>query len=91
MAEKDNLLTRLKHAWNAFTNRDPTTVYSREIGVSYGGRPDRPRFSRGNERSIITAIYNRIALDVSSVAIQHIKTHENQKYGRTVKIGLNNC
>ena len=91
MAEKDNLLTRLKHAWNAFTTRDPTNMYSKETSVSYGGRPDRPRFSRGNERSIITAIYNRIALDVASVAIQHVKLDDNGRYLETIKSGLNNC
>ena len=54
--------SRIKHAWNAFLNRDPTGFY-RDIGVGYSYRPDRPRLTRGNERSIVTSVYNRIALD----------------------------
>ena len=87
------LRTRLRHAWNAFVNnRDPT--YSRQdsdMGTSYFYRPDRPRFSRGNERSIVTAIYNRIALDVSSVTIQHVRLDVNDRYIETINSGLNNC
>lgn len=51
--------SRIKHAWNAFLNRDPTSYY-RDIGVGYSYRPDRPRLTRGNERSIVTSVYNRI-------------------------------
>ena len=58
--------TRLKHAWNVFMNRDPT-LYYRELGMGYSYRPDRPRFTRGNERSIVTSVYNRIALDVAAI------------------------
>lgn len=59
---------RLKHAWNAFFNKDPTRSY-RDIGIGYSFRPDRMRFSRGNERSIVTSVYNRIAMDVAAVEI----------------------
>lgn len=62
-----NLSTRLAHAWNAFTSRDPTQYII--TGPGYSSRPDRPRLSRGNEKSIATSIFNRIALDVSSVSI----------------------
>lgn len=81
---------RLKHAWNAFTNRDPTGGYA-SIGPSYSRRPDRPRLSRGNERSIITAIFNRIALDVAAVNIRHCKLDENGRFVEEVKSGLNSC
>lgn len=82
---------RLQHAWNAFVNnRDPTIQY-RDLGYSYGYRPDRPRFSRGNERSIITAIYNRIAVDVAALRIEHVQLDEDGRYESTLKTGLNNC
>lgn len=82
--------TRLKHAWNAFLNRDPTTDF-RDIGVSYAYRPDRVRFTRGNERSIVTSIYNRIALDVSAISIQHVRLDENGRFMSVIDSGLNNC
>lgn len=82
--------SRLKHAWNAFRNRDPTP-YTVDLGSSYSYRPDRPRLSRGNERSIITAIYNRIALDVAAVSIQHVKLDDNGRFSEQVDSGLNNC
>ena len=75
--------SRLKHAWNAFMNRDPTSSY-RNIGNGYYYRPDRPRFTRGNERSIVTSVYNRIALDVASINIQHCKLDDN---GRFLSVG----
>lgn len=82
---------RLKHAWNAFTsNRDPTGYYP-SIGPGYGSRPDRPRLSRGNERSITTSIFNRIAIDVCSVAIKHCKIDENGRYIEDMDSGLNSC
>lgn len=86
----ESLRSRLKHAWNAFLNRDPTSYY-RDIGASYSYRPDRPRFSRGNERSIVTSVYNRIALDVASISIQHVKMDENGRFLNTIDSGLNKC
>ena len=82
--------SRLKHAWNAFMNRDPTK-YNYNIGTSYGYRPDRPRFSRGNERSIVTAIFNRIALDVASIDIRHCILDENGRFKAIKESGLNEC
>ena len=82
--------TRLKHAWNAFTNRDPTNYY-KSVGSGYSSRPDRPRLSRGNERSIVNAIFNRIALDVASIDIKHCKLDDNGRYIEDVKSGLNDC
>lgn len=82
--------SRLKHAWNAFLNRDPT-YYSRSIGPGYSLRPDRPRLSRGNERSIVTAIFNRIAMDVAEVNIKHCRLDENGRYIKDMRTGLNDC
>lgn len=82
---------RLQHAWNAFIgNRDPT--YSlRDIGAGYAIRPDRPRFTGGNERTIINAIYNRMAIDAATIDIKHVYLDEEGRYKETVKSGLNNC
>ena len=83
--------SRLKQAWNAFlNNKDPTPEY-RDIGSSYAVRPDRPRLTPGNERSIITSVYNRIAMDVASVKIRHIRQDEEERYIETIDSGLNNC
>lgn len=82
--------SRLKHAWNAFMNRDPTSDF-RDTGPGYSYRPDRPRLTRGNERSIITAIYNRIALDAANVAIQHVQLDKDNHYLETRDSGLNRC
>ena len=81
---------RLQHAWNAFMNKDPT-YGSRVYGTSYSTRPDRPRLSRGNERSIVTSVFNRIALDVSSINIQHCKLDDNGRLIKTIDSGLNRC
>lgn len=84
-----NFGSRLMHAWNAFTNRDPT--YPRIIGESYYHRPDRVQFTRGNERSIATAVYNRIAMDVAAVEIRHVKLDKNMRYSSDIDSGLNKC
>ena len=84
-----NLSTRLAHAWNAFTSRDPTQYII--TGPGYSSRPDRPRLSRGNEKSIATSIFNRIALDVSSVNIKHCQLDKNGRYVEDIDSGLNNC
>lgn len=87
---EETFFSRLKHAYNVFRNRDPTTYYKNE-GLGYYYRPDRVRLTRGNERSIITSIYNRIALDVSAIAIQHCKTDENGRFLSVVDSKFNNC
>ena len=84
-----NLSTRLAHAWNAFTSRDPTQYII--TGPGYSSRPDRPRLSRGNEKSIATSMFNRIALDVSSVSIKHCRLDKNGRYVEDIDSGLNNC
>lgn len=85
-----NLMTRLKHSWNAFMNRDPTNTFN---SVGYGStyRPDRPKFSRGNERTIVTSIYNRIALDVAAININHCRIDENDRFVEMMDSSLNNC
>lgn len=91
---------RLQHAWNAFrNNRDPTenigATYTGASSVSMGyassTKPDRSRLTRGKERSIITAIYNRIAVDVAQVKIKHVKLDDSNRYSETMKSGLNEC
>lgn len=84
------LMDRIQRGWNAFRNRDPTSNY-RDIGSSYSIRPDRIRFTRGNERSIVTSIYNRIAMDVAAVDIKHCRLDENQRYISDINSGLNSC
>ena len=82
--------SRLKHAWNAFMNRSPT-YRTADHGASYSYRPDRPRLTRGNERSIITSVYNRIAMDVAAISIQHVRLDANGRFLSTMDSGLNRC
>lgn len=84
-----NIGSRLKHAWNAFLNRDPPG--SRYYGCGYSYRPDRMRFSRGSERTIINSIYNRIALDAASITINHVRLDENNRFDSIIDSGLNYC
>ena len=81
---------RLYHAWNAFLNKDPTSYYQ-NLGISYSNRPDRPRLSQGNERSIVTSIFNRIALDVASLTIQHVRLDGEGRFLEVIDSGLNEC
>lgn len=80
--------SRLKHAWNAFLSRDPTRVYH-YTGPGSAQRPDRPRLSRGVDRSIISTIENRIALDASSITIQHVRLDDNDRFKSVINSGLN--
>lgn len=83
--------SRFKNAWNAFFNRAPTETAYRDYGPSSYVRPDRPRFNYGNERSIITAIFNRIALDVSAIDMFEVETDNDNRFLSIKKTGLNNC
>lgn len=86
-----NFTDRLQHAWNAFMNKDPTSIKNFNE-VSYGWyRPDRPHFTRGNERSIVNAIYNRMALDAAAVDIKHVRLDQNGNYVELIDSGLNEC
>lgn len=88
----DTLSGRLKHAWNAFRARDETSDYSyRDLGTISSTNPSRSRFSVTTERSIITAINNRIAMDVASFDIQHVKVDQNGRYLETINDPLNVC
>ena len=80
---------RIKRAYNAFMNRDPTNY--RDLGPSYSYRPDRPRLTRGRDRSIVNSIYNRIALDVASVTFQHCMVDSDGRFLNEVKDDLNRC
>ena len=85
------LIERIKNGWNAFlNNRDPTSYYG-NIGGGYSIRPDRPRFTRGNERSIVTAIYNRIALDAAAIDIIHCRLDDEDRFLEPIKSKLNSC
>ena len=82
---------RIKHGWNAFLNKDPTYNYRDLGGPSYGYRPDRMRFTRGNERSIVTSVYNRIALDAASIDIMHVQLDKDNRFESIRESALNEC
>ena len=82
---------RLQHAWNAFVYNDNTYVDPQNLGGLSTYKPDRVHFSRGVERSIVTSVYNRLALDVSSIAIKHVRLDENGRFKEEVDSGLQNC
>ena len=88
-----DLIGRAKNAWNAFINNKDPTEKERDFsgGFGYSYRPDRPRFSRGSERSIVNAVYNRIAMDVAAVDISHVKLDDNDRYSETIKSDMNEC
>ena len=92
---ESNILSRLKRGWNAFTkNRDPTAprpYNNHSIGMGYVYRPDRARFTRGNERTIATSVYNKIAIDVAAIGIKHCRIDKNGRYIEDIKSGLNEC
>ena len=83
-------INRLKHGWNAFMNKDPTP-YQTGLGAASYDNPSRPRLTMGNERSIITTIYNRISTDVASVDIEHVVLDDNKRFTDNVEDGLNYC
>ena len=83
-------INRLKHGWNAFMNKDPTP-YQTGLGAASYDNPSRPRLTMGNERSIITTIYNRISTDVASVDIEHVILDDNKRFTDNVEDGLNYC
>lgn len=87
------LMSRLKHSWNAFVNnRDPTYIPQyRDIGGGYVYRPDRIKFTRGNERTIATSVYNRIAMDVAAIAFKHCRVDKEGRYIEDIKSGLSDC
>ena len=87
---EQSFASRLKHAWNVFRSRDQTSEFM-DTGASYYNRPDRPRFTRGNERSITTSVLNRIALDASAIDILHVRLDKNGRFLEEINSGINNC
>lgn len=85
------LWSRIQHSWNAFVNNRSPTVYRQDFGQGSSHRPDRPRLSRGNERSILASIINRIAMDAAAINIMHCRLDENEQFSETIKSELNNC
>jgi hypothetical protein len=88
----DSFGNRLKHAWSVFRNKEPTYVNpTTDIGPGYSTRPDLIRLTLGNERSIVSAVYNRISIDVSSVNLRHVRLDQNGRFISEINSGLNNC
>ena len=83
------ITNRFKNAWSAFTSRDPTEEYNMSYGSSASYKPDRVVLRRGNERSIVTSVYNRIAIDCAAIDIRHIKMDENNRYKEDINSSLN--
>lgn len=88
--EKLSLFSRAKKAWNVFLNKDPTRDYF-NYGGSFSYRPDRVRLTRGNERTMVTSVYNRISLDCAAIDIRHVKLDDSERYLETIDSDLNNC
>lgn len=88
----DSFGSRIKNAWNAFLSRDQTQrrMYD-QYGVGYSRKPDRVHLSLGNERSIVAALYNRIAIDVAAITFQHVRVDQNGTYVSTIQSHLNDC
>lgn len=84
------LLDRFKSAWNAFSNQERPISY-REVGPGYSYRPDRTRYSRGHEKTLISSIINRIAMDAAAINIHHIRLDKNERFKEIIKSGLNTC
>lgn len=91
MEENSTLRSRFKNAWNAFFNKDPTPNVRWDYGASYGIRPDRVVLSRRNERTIVAAIYNRIAADAAQIEVKHVRLDDNGRFKEEINDGLNNC
>lgn len=90
--EKSSIFSRIKDAWNVFSGRESVRSYhNRGYGMSSSYRPDRVHLTKGNERSIITSVYNRMSMDAAAVDIKHVKTDEEGRYVETIDSGLNNC
>ena len=87
----DSIGSRFKKAWNIFFNKDPTAMYRRDYGEAFYSRPDRPRLTGGNERGIITAVLNRIALDVASIDFRHVRLDEAGRYNSDINSALTEC
>ena len=85
-----SIVDRLVHAWDAFKGRDPTNV-PKNLGYGYSVRPDRPRYTSGNERTIIAAVLNKIAMDCASIRLEHCRLDDQNRYMETISSSLNDC
>lgn len=83
--------SRIKNAWNTFRNKNPAEEFKAPIGVSYSYRPDRPRYTGGRDKSIITSLFTRIALDVATLDFKHVELNEDDAFIKEVDSELNNC
>ena len=82
----------IRHAWNAFLNQSPAgSLLSSDLGVSYGGRPDRVRLNSSNERSLVSSIYTRLGIDVAAIALRHARLDDNDRFLEEIDSGLNQC
>ena len=88
--EETSIGSRIKKAWNAFLSRSPTDNY-RHTGHGSSYRPDRPRLSRGNEKSIVTSVYNRISLDAAAINIHHVRLDDNDRFLNIIPSGIEEC
>lgn len=86
-----NIGGRLKHAWNAFTGRTDELRMDYIPIANYGSRPDRVRMTFSGEKTFISSIYTRIAIDVAAITMKHMRVNENEQYVETINSGLNNC
>ncbi len=86
-----SLGSRLVSAWNVFMNRDPTGMSYQVLGGGSSSRPDRVRLSRGNERSVVTSVYNRIAMDVAAIGVRHVRQDQNGRFLYEMESSLNHC
>lgn len=87
---ENNFKTRLQHAWNVFMEKD-TPLVPNFSQVSYSSRPDKPVLSFVNKKNIVAALYNRLALDVAAITIQHVRLDENDRFKEVINSGLNEC
>ena len=87
-----NPLNTLKHAWNLFASEEGP-VRNRDFNYGYGSSisPTRTVFTRGNERTVVTAVYNRIAIDAAAIDIKHVELDESGRYKSDIESGINNC
>ena len=86
-----SLGSRRVSAWNVFMNRDPTGMSYQVLGGGSSSRPDRVRLSRGNERSVVTSVYNRIAMDVAAIGVRHVRQDQNGRFLYEMESSLNHC
>ena len=84
-------LSVIKHAWGLFTNTNNKNPTIKPEGSSYTISPTRPRFTRGNERTIVTSVYNRIAIDASTMDVMHVRLDDEGRFKERIKSNLNNC